>query len=348
MPTDTLLEHPAGIFVESGLALLFKLEDELVARTPNIEANINTEKNIAINNFNLLLFLDLKNFIDFIYSIPPKYIAIISIPVVIPIIPPRIIVERFFISWIASFSVISFSIFTHLPPGIQEKLLGSASSGTLITSYYYDCSVIDPTFSVPGIYYSDDDDGDLITGYSIGTVTVTITDPSGTTSSWSHAFNSNNIGPGASNECAYVIVTPSISFSNSYSGTFSVSITETNDGDNGYDVGTNSYSLNSGNFITDGSANGNSIVTSEPSQSSTSTMYGWHYGSTSTTLTIPQYETSYDISWSSNAETNPVYNSDSQSASSGTFTGSLTDNSITINPVGDPDLVSALLDQDIS
>ena len=76
------------------------------------------------------------------------------------------------------------------------------------------------------VYYSDDDNGNLITGYSIGTVTVTITDPSGTTSSWSHAFNSNNIGPGASNECAYVIVTPSISFSNSYSGTFTVSITE--------------------------------------------------------------------------------------------------------------------------
>ena len=72
----------------------------------------------------------------------------------------------------------------------------ASSSGTLITSYYYDCSVIDPTFSVPGIYYSDDDGGDLITGYSIGTVTVTITTPSGTTSSWSHAFNSNNIGPG--------------------------------------------------------------------------------------------------------------------------------------------------------
>ena len=69
-------------------------------------------------------------------------------------------------------------------------------------------------------------------------------------------------------------------------------------------------------------------------------LIGWHYGSTSTTLTIPQYETSYDISWSSNAQTNPVYNSNSQTASSGTFTGSLTDNSITINPVGDPNLVS--------
>ena len=101
--------------------------------------------------------------------------------------------------------------------------------------------------------------------------------------------------------------------------------------------------MNSGNFITDGNGgyqpNGE-IVTSQPSESTTNSMYGWHYGSTSTTVTIPQYETSYDISWSSNAETNPVYNSDSQSASSGTFTGSLTSNSITINPVGDPDLVS--------
>ena len=205
----------------------------------------------------------------------------------------------------------------------------ASSSGTLITSYYYDGSTINPTFSIPAIYYTLIADGEQDCGYTIGTVTVTITAPNGDSSSWSHTFNSNNIGY-QDNTNAWVIVTPSLSFSSLQSGTFTVSITETNDGDNGFSGG--SYYLNSGNFITDGSANGNSIVTSQPSQSSTDTMYGFHYGSVTTTATIPQYETSYDISWSSNAETNPVYNSDSQSASSGTFTGSLTNNSITINP----------------
>ena len=191
------------------------------------------------------------------------------------------------------------------------------SSGTLITSYYWDESTINPTFSIPAIYF----DGCYVSsfgntpeyGYTVGTVTVTITAPNGDSSSWSHTFNTNDIST-SDNTNAWVIVTPSISFSSSMSGVFTVSITETNDGNGGF---TGDYSLNSGNFITDGSANGNSIVTSEPSQSSTDTMYGWHYGSTSTTLTIPQYETSYDISWSSNAQTNPVYNSDSQTASSG-------------------------------
>ena len=213
----------------------------------------------------------------------------------------------------------------------------ASSSGNLITSYYYDGSTIDPTFSIPAIYTLTNVNDETTCGLSVGTVTVTITAPNGDSSSWSHTFNNNTVGSNSAS--GWVIVTPSISFSSSMSGTFSVSITETNDG-NGYHVGTNSYSLNSGNFITDGSANGNSIVTSQPSQSSTGTMYGWHYGSVTTTATIPQYESSYDISWSSNAQTNPVYNSDSQSASSGTFTGSLTDNSITINPVGDPNLIS--------
>ena len=213
----------------------------------------------------------------------------------------------------------------------------ASSSGNLITSYYYDGSTIDPTFVIPAISENAYADSTNFYGYSVGTVTVTITAPNGDSSSWSHAFNSNDVTANGNSD-GWVIVTPSISFSSPQSGTFQVSISETNDGTDGYSE--YGFGLNSGNFITDGSANSNSIVTSQPSQSSTDTMYGWHYGSTSTTVTIPQYETSYGISWSSNAETNPVYNSDSQTASSGTFTGSLTDNSITINPVGDPDLVS--------
>ena len=221
---------------------------------------------------------------------------------------------------------------------IHSSDFGIDSSGNLITSYYFDNSTIDPTFVIPAIYVcATDSSGVEIEGLSVGTVTVTITEPNGGSSSWSHTFNDNTIGSDSTN--GWVIVTPSISFSNSDSGTFTISISETNDGC-GSDNTNPTYSYNQGHFITDGSANGNSIVTSEPSQSSTDTMYGWHYGSTTATVTIPQYETSYDISWSSNSGTNPVYNSDSQTASSGTFTGSLTTNSITVNPVGDPDLVS--------
>ena len=232
----------------------------------------------------------------------------------------------------SSMSTIDFSY------GMSFSNNEASSSGTFTTAYYYDGSTIGPTLSIPAIYaLATDVNGGTTSGLSVGTVTVTITAPNGDSSSWSHTFNDNTVGSNSAD--GWVIVTPSISFSSSMSGTFSISISETNDGAGSGNRGLD-YSLNSGNFITDGSANGNSIVTSEPSQSSTSTMYGWHYGSTSTTVTIPQYETSYDISWSSNAQTNPYIYSDSQTASSGTFIGSLTDNSITINPVGDPDLVS--------
>ena len=183
--------------------------------------------------------------------------------------------------------------------GISCSNAVATSSGNLIISYYYGGSTIDPTFSIPALYYSSDSISGETCGYTVGTVTVTITAPNGDSSSWSHTFDESNANLDTSKD-GWVIVTPSISFSNSYSGTFSVSIKETAD---------STYSasgLNSGNFITDGSANGNSIVTSEPSQSSTGTLYGWHYGSVTTTATIPQYETSYDISWSSNSETTPV------------------------------------------
>ena len=52
--------------------------------------------------------------------------------------------------------------------------------------------------------------------------------------------------------------------------------------------------------------------------------------SQSTTFTISQYESSFDITWSSNAETNPQYNGNSPSGTSGTITGSLTVNSFTV------------------
>ena len=210
----------------------------------------------------------------------------------------------------------------------------ASSSGALITSYYYNGSTINPTFSIPAIYVTGVEDGTNVCSYTIGTVSITVTAPNGDTATYSHAFN--DIGADG-NKNAWVELTGLITFPTSMSGTFSVAISETNDGAAG--ISSPTYYLNSGNFnTTAGYYPNGAIPADEPSQSSTGTMYGWHYGSTSTTATIPQYETSYDISWSSNAGTNPVYNSDSQTASSGTFTGSLTDNSITTNPVGDPDI----------
>ena len=205
----------------------------------------------------------------------------------------------------------------------------ASASGALITSYYYGGSTINPTFSIPAIYYDTlSSDGASITGYTVGTVSITVTAPNGDTSTYSHTFNANDITSGGA--YGWIIITFLGSFSSSMSGVFTVSITETNDGNGGFSGGT--YGLKSVNLTADGhdyDPDGE-IVISQPSQLATFTMYGWHYNSVTTSATIPQYESSYDISWSSNAETNPVYNSDSQSASSGTFTGSLTTNSITI------------------
>ncbi len=60
--------HPVGILVdESAWIELFKEELLFVTKTPNIEATIKIEKNMATSNFNLLLFFVWKNFMGFIF-----------------------------------------------------------------------------------------------------------------------------------------------------------------------------------------------------------------------------------------------------------------------------------------
>ena len=79
--------------------------------------------------------------------------------------------------------------------------------------------------------------------------------------------------------------------------------------------------------------------TSAPAQEAQAFAIGWHFNSLSGSFTIPQYESSFTLSWTSDVESNPVYNGQPQTSTSGSFSGSLTDNSYTVNPVGDPPTV---------
>ena len=226
---------------------------------------------------------------------------------------------------------------SYVDDGMSFSSNEASSSGTLINGYYWNGTTISFQLSIPAIYYIYKTD--LISGYTVGTVSVTVTAPNSDTASWSHVFNSNDFDPGTSETTsAWVIVSPSFSFSNSMGGTFSISVTETNDGDDGDNGGV--YSLNSGNLISDGNGGTNTITTSEPSLASSNLIYGWHYNAATSTITIPAYETYYEISWSSDAASSNIsYNSGYERGDSGVFKGNLTANTISIN-TGDPDLFS--------
>ena len=83
---------------------------------------------------------------------------------------------------------------------------------------------------------------------------------------------------------------------------------------------------------------GCTTLTTLPQQEAAAYNMGYHIVSSSSTFLIPKYESSYNITWSSYYPTNPEYNGESQSGTSGTFIGSLTDDKITVNPDGIPNL----------
>ena len=74
--------------------------------------------------------------------------------------------------------------------------------------------------------------------------------------------------------------------------------------------------------------------TSLPAQASVNYEIGYHINSASTSFTIPQYESAFDLTWSSQYDSNPQYNGQSPTGTSGTLTGSLTSNSFTVYPYG--------------
>ena len=169
--------------------------------------------------------------------------------------------------------------------------------------------------------------------------------------SWSHTFNyqsSNTV----SSQNTYAFINPVWNLYNEY-------------GPNGYGYTTIVDSAQIVfSYIITGSYVGNSLV-DNPLAITTTTGYqgqntivqnpsvstdvavpfaiGYHFNSAGTSFTIPQYESSFDLSWSSSYTTNPQYNSQSPSSTSGTMTGSLASNSFTVYPVGDPALSVVLV-----
>ena len=156
---------------------------------------------------------------------------------------------------------------------------------------------------------------------------------------WSYNFNfqsSNTV----SSQNTYGFIDPSWNIQNAYysietstvpSINFTYIITGTNVG--------NSIQDNPLAITTTTGYQGQNTIIQNPSVSTDVAVpfaIGYHFNSASTSFTIPQYESSFDLTWSSSSSSNPQYNSQSPSSTSGTLTGSLTSNSFTVYPVGDP------------
>ena len=105
-----------------------------------------------------------------------------------------------------------------------------------------------------------------------------------------------------------------------------------------------SYYANPDNIVTTGYQAGTNTIINNPASFASNTQQpfaiGYYFNSASTSFTIPQYESSFDLTWASSYTTNPQYNSQSPSSTSGTLTGSLGSNSFIVYPVGDPAVIA--------
>ena len=225
---------------------------------------------------------------------------------------------------------------------------GTASGSISLPSYYYCADTSIGGFGVilplPTYNAGDDSHPDFLA--TVGTVYMNLSSSDGATCYWSYTFN--YLGSG-STQTGYIEVYPSFSFGLYLHTSYTLSISITSDSSDqmtGFaDVDTTATgsSADAPNpFSYSGTSN--SVVinpSSVPSESSQPFAYGWHFNSASLTFTIPQYTTSYDVSWSSSSSVNPQYNGQSPTGTSGTLTGSLTSNSITVNPESDPPDVSS-------
>ena len=226
---------------------------------------------------------------------------------------------------------VSFSFpYTDYTLGASAAYTGSLSIGSY---YYFGESGIGPiNIILPEPTYAQyNPTSGVYTDYSdVGTVYANIS-VSGNSASWSHVFDASGQQSDSNN---WIEISPSWVLGTGYPLSFSISfvITAPYDG-SGYQF-SNDYAT-----YTYAGSGANSIISSTGSPSSQASQpfaYGWYFYSQSSSFTIPQYESSYELSWSSSSSSNPSYNGQSPSGTSGTFTGSLTDNSLTVSPVGDP------------
>ena len=146
----------------------------------------------------------------------------------------------------------------------------------------------------------------------------------GYTISWSYVFDAADDASGL-----YVAIDPQWNISKvdnyDWTGTTTVSFT--------YIASTTGYLRTPPDILTSTNYTTNLNFVGAPYRPDSSIPFavGYHINPSATTsFTISQYESSFDIAWSSNAETNPQYNGNSPTGTSGTITGSLTVNSFTV------------------
>ena len=222
---------------------------------------------------------------------------------------------------------------------------GTASGSVNLPSYYYWSGSTIGGFGVIlplPTYASSVGQGSVACSDTVGTVSMTLSGD-GQSSSWSHTFNT----AGGSDPTGYIEVYPSFSFGQYMDTSFTLSISISSDSAGSMQAfessnsGVVSYSAPDPHSA---SISSNSVVvtsSSPPGQSSVNFATGWHFVPTTASFSIPQYESSFDVSWSSASSTNPQYNGQSPTGTSGTLTGSLTSNSITVNPKADPSDVTS-------
>ena len=200
----------------------------------------------------------------------------------------------------------------------------SFSSGTatldITTSSFYFYSGSTITFNVvfPAMV-------DSSGNYVAGTLGATLGTSTGTVvGTFSHDYDY------AGTSDAYVEASMSFGITFYFAGSLTLDMTLT------------SPSIDTANSLQEGSTHtlssaSTQMVSSEPSEGATPFAVGWTYGSATSSFIIPQYESSYDLVTenSANSPLTVAYNSNSQTVPY-TFTGSLTQNSITFTPQSDP------------
>ena len=175
--------------------------------------------------------------------------------------------------------------------------------------YYYQNSKItlqNIVFQSPmSAYDYDSADGDGVN--NIGTVYANIS-AGGNTASFSYVFNNENtVTVTGTYQTDWVSISPSWTFADSNPLTVALNITVV-----AYDYSLGIQAPDSSVVETSTSESGNSILgTSQPSSESVPFVYGWKFNSQSTSFTIPQYESSFDVTWSSSPSSNPTYNGQS-------------------------------------
>ena len=182
--------------------------------------------------------------------------------------------------------------------------------------------------------------GEVDTLYGVGTIYANLTLDGAGMAPYTYSWSTTSLASDYSSDSRTVYIFPQWNIIDSTPvyetyGTANLNITLTPFKDS---AGTTFYYEAGGpnGYVTSTVESGTTYTTqtSLPAQAAVNYEMGYHINSASTSFTIPQYESAFDLNWSSQYDSNPQYNGQSPTGTSGTLTGSLTSNSFTVYPYG--------------